>query len=175
MKFGFDTTYDQEAMTAMARAMRLTVRRKFNRRTRIFGWITVLLGVLTIAMAGMNGHLYSGGTMFMMAAVLALAVVLIFEDRMNGWLASKRMLKGTERAKSAFYEDLYVMTTELGETKWYYDKIVGLAETKGFFVLFLSESHGQVFNKSSLTGGTAEMFKSFITQKTGLQFESVRG
>ena len=46
VSFTFETVYDQRAMTAMARALRKTVRRKRNRRVRIFGIIAAVLGIL---------------------------------------------------------------------------------------------------------------------------------
>lgn len=36
-EFTFETTYNQKAMTTMARALRKTVRKKHSRRSHIFG------------------------------------------------------------------------------------------------------------------------------------------
>ena len=44
MEFIFETTYDKEALTVMARALRKTVRKKKSRRSHIFGWIVAALG-----------------------------------------------------------------------------------------------------------------------------------
>ena len=46
MPYTFETNYDFKALTAMARALRKTVRRKKSRRVRIFGGIAVAVGLL---------------------------------------------------------------------------------------------------------------------------------
>ena len=42
MEFKFETAYNQEAITIMAKALRKTVRRKRSRRSHIFGVIVVI-------------------------------------------------------------------------------------------------------------------------------------
>ena len=46
MEFIVETIYDQESITAMAKAMRKTVRKRRNKRTRIAGWIIIILALL---------------------------------------------------------------------------------------------------------------------------------
>ena len=46
MEFVFETDYDSKAMTAMARGLRKTVRKKHSRRSHIFGWIVIVLALL---------------------------------------------------------------------------------------------------------------------------------
>ena len=48
MEFTTTTDYDMKTLTAMARALRKTVRKKRSRRTHIFGWIVVLLGTFLL-------------------------------------------------------------------------------------------------------------------------------
>ena len=45
-EFTFETDYDISALSAMARALRKTVRKKQSRRSRIFGWTVAVLGIL---------------------------------------------------------------------------------------------------------------------------------
>ena len=53
-EFTFETDYDISALSAMARALRKTVRKKQSRRSRIFGWTVAVLGILTTAALGIN-------------------------------------------------------------------------------------------------------------------------
>ena len=48
MEFTCHTTYDQNALTAMARAVRKTVRAERSRIVRYYGWIG--LGLLAVAL-----------------------------------------------------------------------------------------------------------------------------
>ena len=46
MELTFETTYNQKAMTTMARALRKTVRKKHSRRSQILGWLITVLALL---------------------------------------------------------------------------------------------------------------------------------
>lgn len=48
MEFTTATDYDMKTLTAMAKALRKTVRKRKSRRAHIFGWIVVLLGTLLL-------------------------------------------------------------------------------------------------------------------------------
>jgi len=88
----------------------------------------------------------------------------------NRLLKHKRnsvILKGTQSVKAVFRDDGYFSETELGRSEWKYDKIIGLAETKRYFVFIFSQSHAQVYDKNSLTGGTVSEVSAFIEKKTG--------
>ena len=99
--------------------------------------------------------------------LLCILFVLIWEDAINGYIACKRTLKGTQSVKSVFRDDGYFSETELGRSEWKYDKIIGLAESKRYFVFIFSQSHAQVYDKNSLTGGSVSGFCAFNEKKTG--------
>ena len=46
MEFTFQTKYNQKAMKTMARGLRKTLRKKRNLRSRIFGFIICILGIV---------------------------------------------------------------------------------------------------------------------------------
>lgn len=162
MEFTFVTDYNQKAMTTMARVLRKTIRKKRNRRSHIVGWLVIILGVLLT----WNGPDLDFRRIITWLAILLIAAVLIWEDKVNGYIALKRILPGTGRATSVFNEDSFSSTTEVGKTEWNYEKIVTLAETKEYFVFIFSASHAQVYDKRSLSGGTANDFREFIEDKT---------
>ena len=90
MEFTTATDYDMKTLTAMAKALRKTVRKRKSRRAHIFGWIVVLLGTLLLLPPAGSSFSTSGKTLLTLAAVLAILLTFIFEDRLNGYFARKR-------------------------------------------------------------------------------------
>ncbi len=167
MEFTFDTVYDKKALTAMARALRKTLRKKHSRRSHIFGFLIAALA-LFLSLRDLPSFSLRNGVTLLAAPVLLF--VLLFEDTLNGYVARKRMLVGTERAKSRFSEESYVSATAVGETVFYYENIAALAEDKNYFIFLFSFSHAQVYDKHSLAGGAEAAFRSFIEQRCGKKF-----
>ncbi len=174
MEFIFETEYSQKVTKTMARVLRKTLRRKHNKRSHIFGWIVMALALLLVLPIGDRVVSFDFRTVITYLAILILLLVLIFEDSINGYIARKRMLKGTEKSKATFRDEGYYSETEMGNTEWQYDKIITIAETKDYFVFVFSPSHAQVYDKSNLTGGTVEEFSSFIKEKTQKELVFIR-
>ncbi len=108
MEFTFETIYDQKALKAMANALRKTVRKKRSRRSHIGGLIVCILGLLLTLIPGEDGIVIDFKTIFTWVIIGVMIVVLIWEDAINGYIAGKRMLKGTEVSATIFNEDGYV-------------------------------------------------------------------
>ena len=102
-----------------------------------------------------------------MSVGVILIVILLTEDQVNAFFAKKKMLPGTSSAKSVFTEESYTSTTEAAATEFHYETVQQVCETEDYFVLLFSRQHGQLYDKSTLSGGTAEDFRTFITEKTG--------
>jgi len=170
MEFTFETEYNAKALTAMAKALRKTIRKKHSRRSHIVGWIVIAVGLLLMVKASA----FDFRAVVTSIALLAVLLSLLFEDRLNGAVAKKRLLAGTEKAASVFSESEFVSTTELGRSEWNYEKIAVIAETADFFVFIFSASHAQLYDKRTLQGGTAEEFRRFIETATGKQVQEVR-
>lgn len=169
MRFMIETVYDQKALTAMARALRKTIRSKRSRRSHVFGWIvTIMALLLSFNAAEVNGRLVV--TVLVAAAIV---IALIFEDFINGYVAKKRGLPGLDRSLVTFHEEGYHSSTPIGTSDFQYDTILRFAETKDHFVFVFSVSHAQVYDKRNLSGGTAAEFAAFISEKTGKQLEVV--
>ena len=167
MEFRFVTEYNQKALTTMAKALRKTVRKKKNRRSRIFGWVVVVLALLLMFFAGDEGFRLDLRTVVTGIVVLIMIAALIWEDQMNGYFARKRMLPGTDKAEAVFGEEEYTSETAAGRTQWKYEKIDVFAEDEAYFIFVFGVNHAQVYDKRSLSGGTEELFRSFIEEKTG--------
>ncbi len=166
MQFTFETIYNQKALTAMAKGIRKTVRKKRSKRSHVCGWIVIALSAL-LTLADINtGFAITANKIVTWIATLVILVVLIFEDKINGYFARKRMLAGTEKSKATFSEEVFSSETEVGKTEWNYDRILTLAETKNYFVFVFSSSHAQVYDKNSISGGTVDEFRNFICERT---------
>ena len=170
MEFVFETDYDSKAMTAMAKGLRKTVRKKHSRRSHVFGWIVIALGLL---LSWPSGEIRASDVLLWLAIVVMVGA-LLFEDRLNGYFARKKMLPGTAHAKAIFSEDGYRSETQMGNTEWKYENITAMAELPDYFVFLFSKNHAQVYDKRTLTGGTAEEFRAFMREKTGKTVDAVK-
>lgn len=169
MRFTIETVYDQKALTAMARALRKTIRSKRSRRSHIFGWIVTMIALLLI----FNAAEFNGKSIVTGLAAITIMITLILEDHINGYVAKKRGLPGLDRALVTFHEEGYHSATPVGASDFRYDTILRFAGTKDYFVFVFSASHAQVYDKENLSGGTESEFAAFITEKTGKQLEVV--
>ena len=163
--FSFETDYDMNTFISMARALRKTVRKKRSKRSHIFGVGVVVLGMASVFLWGPK--------VLTIAAIAVIILVLLFEDRLNAWVAMKRMLSGMEKAKSDFYEDRYVSATDIGTTEWHYDKIKAIVEDQDYFIFLFSVSHTQAYDKRKLNGGMEGDFRDFIEEKTGIKVQRI--
>ncbi len=169
MEFIFETVYNQKALIAMAKGVRKTARKKHSKRSHIFGWIVIVLAII-LGFSGINDEFtVTANRIVTWLAALIILVVLLFEDRINGYVAGRRMLKGTEMSKATFTESGFCSETEVGKTEWNYDRILMLAETEDYFIFVFSSVHAQVYDKTNISGGTVDEFRKFIcdiTKKT---------
>lgn len=172
MEFTFETEYNQKALTIMARSLRKTIRKKKSRRSHVWGWIIVVLAII-LSLVGDEG-IISVRSVVTWLVTFILIVTLIWEDAINGFVARKRMLPGTEKSASVFREGGYETTTDAGRTEWKYEKILQLAETKDYFVFIFSKMHVQLHDKNSISGGTVEEFRAFIEKVTDKKVEQVK-
>ncbi len=174
MEFIFETTYNQKALTAMAKGVRKTARKKRTRRSHIFGWIVITLAIFLALADIKDGIEFTANRIITLLAAIAILIVLLFEDKINGYVARKRMLPGTEKSKVTFGEDSFFSETEVGTTEWNYERILILAETKDYFIFVFSSSHAQVYDKNNLSGGTVDEFRNFICERTGKAMTTIK-
>ena len=173
MEFQFATAYNQEAVTALAKTLRKTARKKRSRRSHIFGVLVMILAILLTLPLGDKVFVLDFKTVVTWLAAAMIFFALIFEDRLNGYIARKRMLPGLAKATTTFKAEGYYSETEIGASEFKYNTIVALAETERYFVFIFGQNHAQVYDKQSITGGTMEEFREFITTVTGKNIEIV--
>lgn len=173
MKFKCETAYNQEALSIMAKVIRKTVRRKRSKRSHIFGVLVSIFALLLTLPLGDKEFVLDFRTIITWGVVAILIFTLIFEDKINGYVARKRMLPGLEKAIVTFKEDGYHSETEVGSSDFKYDTIAMLAETNDYFVFIFSQSHAQIYSKKSIAGGTIEEFREFLINVTGKEIRKV--
>ena len=173
MEFRCETAYNQEAITIMAKAIRKTARRKRSKRSHIGGVIVILFAILLTLPLGDKEFVLDFRTIITWLVAAILFFTLIFEDKINGYVARKRMLPGLVKSIVTFREDGYHSETEVGSSDFKYSTIALLAETKDYFVFVFSQSHVQIYSKKSITGGTVDEFRQFIVNVTGKENQKV--
>lgn len=167
MEFRFETKYDQKGLTVLARALRKTIRKKQSRRSHIFGWCVIALAILLVAAGRLLDEPWTFRDTLNCGVGAILIAVLVTEDQVNAFFAKKKMLPGTSAARCVFTEESYTSTTEVAATEFHYEAVQQVCETADYFVFLFSRQHGQIYDKATLSGGTAEEFRTFITEKTG--------
>ncbi len=175
MSISFETQYDQKSMTAMARALRKTIRQKKNRRSHIFGWTAVVLALLLVFWSAEEGFgfcLELRSVITLLAAGI-LVIFLLWEDHINGYFAKKRLLPGMEKSNVIFNENEFISGNDVGVSTFGYDRIERIAEDENYFIFIFSMNHAQVYDKRKIAGGTSEEFGNFIERVTGKQIQKI--
>ena len=173
-EFQIRTTYDQRALAVMARTLRKTLRRRRSRIVHVFGWSVVALALLLMLAECLAGTLsLDGPTVVTAVSAAVVLLVMLKEDAINGWAAGRHMLPDMREAVTVFEAETYTSTTKAAQTMWKYTQILGVYETEGYFVFFLSRRHGQIYDKAGFQKGTPERFRAFIAEKTGKPVEYV--
>ena len=171
MKFTVETTYDQKAMTVLARVLRKTLRAKRNKRTHIFGWLII---VVTLLLMWAQDFMLNAQSVVTIVAMVVMSATLIWEDHINGYTARKRLLKGLDKSQTNFSEDRYESMTTVGKTQWTYTTVDRIVKQGEYVVFVFDRNHGQVYDLQQLSGGTAEEFQQFLTEKTGKNIEILK-
>ena len=171
MEFTCHTTYDQKALTVMARAVRKTVRAERSRRVRLYAWI--IIGLLLVSLWMSWGNVSQ--TVLCCVVIAALLLINWKEDALNGYFAKRKALPGTDFADTTFYPDYYLVKTAAAESKWEYDKILALAETQDYLILVMGMNHAMAIEKAAVEGGSVPEFCRFIEEKSGRRIQNIGG
>lgn len=173
MEFIFETIYNQKGISVMAEALRKTIRKKNSKRSHIYAVLVILLGIMLSF--SQNGEEFKITFKFIITwlVIIVMIITLLFEDKINGYIAKKRMITGMEKSITTFKEDSYISETNIGKTEFYYNNIKIIAETEDYFIFVFDPSHAQIYDKNGITKGTIEEFKKFITQKTELEIQKI--
>lgn len=177
MEFHFTTVYDRACMTAMAKALRKTVRRKRSKRTRLFGCLLIFVVLLLWLPIFAGWRSADFGDIVSLIVIIVMAVVLWKEDSLNALIAQKRMLPTSQRAEASFTDSGYRNVTDAAVTEWSYENIplAAICDVGDYVVFALNKTFAQAYDKRTLTGGSIEDFYRFIEQKTGIHVVKIGG
>ena len=99
----------------------------------------------------------------------------IKEDAVNAFFATRKQLPGTDTCTTVFYPDHYETCIAGACTQWQYSRVLALAESKDYFVFILGRNHAQAYDKRKLAGGSADVFRRFIEEKTCKTVQNIGG
>ncbi|WP_143383130.1 hypothetical protein [Flavonifractor sp. An112] len=117
MEFVCSTRYSQKTLTAMARALRKTVRVKMNLWLKVV--CAVLIGICLLSIyASWDDPWYVGTNG---VVIVFLLVVQWKQDWLNGYIARRRALPGTEFSSTTFHQDCFETQIAGAVTQWKYD------------------------------------------------------
>ncbi|WP_297235387.1 YcxB family protein [uncultured Flavonifractor sp.] len=171
MELTVHTTYDTKALTALAKALRKTVRVKSSRVTRLIAWSIILICLLLIWCS-----LNEPWSVVQYAFVIILLGVISWkEDALNAFFALRKGMPDLKECTTVFSEDHFETSLSGVVSQWAYSRIIALAETDAYLVLILSKNQGHICEKSSLDSGSIEALRSFLEEKTGLTIQRIRG
>ncbi len=170
--FEIEQTYDHAALTALCRASRKTVRRWIGVLRGVV-WGIFVLGSLLMLYLLLQG-LVGAEDWTLIASLVVLLAFLLFEDRLNAWVARRNMIPGTAHSVTVFEDGAYTVTTDATATRWEYTNVTALCETERYFFFFLGKRHGQIFDKQGFRRGSAGAFREFVEEKTGKTFQKIK-
>ena len=166
------TTLDRRAMTALARAVRKTLRRGRNGPVRMLAWFVVLIESFLTTVYLRGGQ---DGWQTNVLLGLIMLVCILGEDWANGLVALRQISPDCREVNATFQEDnTFVCRSQAGEEWRLYQQIKIGVEMADWFILLLEGGRGQVFSKEGFTWGTPEEFRARIQEKTGLKILKMR-
>ena len=122
--------------------------------------------------AQLRGKCHHGRAVGEAAVIAALPLINWKEDALNGFFAKRKTLPGTDSTDTAFYSDHYLVKTAAAESKWQYDRILALAETRDYLVFVMGKNHALAMEKAALEGGSISEFCRFIEESPGIRFRT---
>ncbi|MBM6664479.1 YcxB family protein [Flavonifractor plautii] len=171
MEFVCSTRYSPKTLTAMARALRKTVRVKMNLWLKVV--CAVLIGICLLSIYASRDDPWYVGTNGVV--IVFLLVVQWKQDWLNGYIARRRALPGTEFSSTTFHQDYFETQIAGAVTQWQYDKVTMLAESKACIFFIMGKNHASAFEKEGVEGGSVAEFRRFLEERTGKQIKFVGG
>ena len=166
MEFIFETKYDQKGISVMAEALRKTIRKKKSKKQHLWAILIIILAVILTIPKNNEEFVITFNLVITWLAVIVMVFTFIFQDKINGYFARKRMISGMEKSITTFKEDNYISATNIGKTEFYYNNILEIVEKNDYFIFIFDKSHAQIYDKNGITKGNIDEFRNLITKKT---------
>lgn len=130
MNFTCRSLYRQKELTALSRALRKTVRKKSHRKFQIYGWLSIILGIFVVLS---TRHVWV--RWLDSAVIIMMLAVFIWGDAIDGFFARKMAPRGTETVTLSFSPEGYTVDNGSSVTRWSYEQVLALAETREYILL----------------------------------------
>ena len=173
MEFIFETKYDQKGISVMAEALRKTIRKKKSKKQHLWAILIIILAVILTIPKNNEEFVITFNLVITWLAVIVMVFTFIFQDKINGYFARKRMISGMEKSITTFKEDNYISATNIGKTEFYYNNILEIVEKNDYFIFIFDKSHAQIYDKNGITKGNIDEFRNFITKKTDKKIQEI--
>ena len=172
MNYTIQMMYDNNAILAMAKAVRKTMRAKFDGRKKYLIAAVVVMGLAVLIKDIVTKSI---GVITLTAVVCAAALVayILSEDKITARRSRKNGNEYGFALRVDFGEEFYTSTTEMAQIDWKYSDIAALAKTGNYIVFVLGESQAQAFDMNGLKEGTAEQLIAFLEEKTGKKVQEI--
>lgn len=172
MEIQINTTYDQKAMTAMARALRKTLRRRKSMGIHIFGGLLAAFSLCAGLLPYLLGAAKLDWSMLLLAALVLL--IMAFEDTLSGWIAGRKLSAEAREVQTTFTSRGYTILFQGTKGHWSYEQIRCICKVRGYYVFLLSNKQGQVYDGNGFVRGDAESFETLLKEQTGLTVTIVK-
>lgn len=173
MRFIASSRYNTKSLAMLNKALRKAWHNKLLAVLHGILWLFVASALLLFVLSLLFGLADSAAVWRNGVTALLLLLFLTMEDRIFGFLTKRALLPGTETAVTEFLTDEYITTTGAGKTQWKYSAVQCIAETSDAFFFILGKRSGQVYEKTSLQGGTVEEFRHFLEETTGKTIRTI--
>ena len=168
--YEIETAYDRKAMKALARAVRKTVRKRWDIISKIIGSVALVMAVFVTALYLIFDDLgFDFDNIIILIAGIFILACMIWQDDFNAWIGKARTYQAGATAKQIFQDDKYIIITPGVTGEWEYHTIQWFCETRDYFMFILDKNHGQIMDKSGFQQGAPDDFREFIEKKAGLK------
>ena len=172
MEIQIKTQYNTATMTAGAMALRKTFRRRNSRITHALAVVIVaaalFVGIENVPKEGLGGIGWPS-----LLVGLRLAVVILKEDQINGWIGLRQIISSGTTQVVTFGREGYQSTSDVAVSQWSYGNIKIICELPGHFVFLFDKKHAQVFDKSGFLAGSREGLVALLEEQTGRKVMSI--
>ena len=173
MEFIIETMYNQKGISTMAEALRKTIRKKKSKKQHVWAILIIILAVMLTIPKNDEEFVITFNLVITWLAVIVMVFAFIFQDKINGYFARKRMITGMQKSITIFKEESYISETDMGKTEFYYKNIQEIAENNNYFIFIFDQSHAQIYDKHGITKGNIDEFRNFITKKTEKEIQKI--
>ena len=173
MEFVFETMYNQKGISVMAEALRKTIRKKKSKKQNLWAILIIILVVILTIPKNNQEFVITFNLVITWLAVIVMVFTFIFQDKINGYFARKRMIAGMEKSITTFKEESYISATNIGKTEFYYKNIFEVVESNDYFIFIFDKSHAQIYDKNGITKGNIDEFRTFIAEKTDKEIQKI--